>query len=76
MPDKDLYVDICPFTYIGSTLGNALYSGLSLEDVFRAVESVEAFREGKRMTQDQAVELFDAAVSARIRTQEIKEKKT
>ena len=69
----DFYID--PFSYIGSTLGNALYSGLTLEDVVLACATIEIEREGDtkiaRKIAREIFERFDNAVSASIRLKEL-----
>lgn len=56
-PQDDFHID--PFMYAGSTLGNALFSGLDLEEVFSCARQAASF------------EAFDAAVSATIRLKEL-----
>lgn len=56
-PQEDFHID--PFMYAGSTLGNALFSGLDLEEVFSCARQAASF------------EAFDAAVSATIRLKEL-----
>lgn len=51
--------EIQPYMYAGSTLGNALYSQLNLEEVFSCVRQAQSF------------EGFDAAVSATIALKEL-----
>lgn len=57
MTHDDFQID--PFMYAGSTLGNALFSGLTLEEVFSCAKQASSFEE------------FDAAVSATIRLKDL-----
>lgn len=64
-PDIDF--DIDPFTHLGSTLGNAYHSGLSLEDVYNALLVSEDERAFDEKITETIFERFDNSVSATIR---------
>ncbi|QJA43082.1 hypothetical protein [Phaeobacter phage MD18] len=64
-PDIDF--DIDPFTFLGSTLGNAFHSGLSLEDVYGALLVSENERVFDEKINETIFERFDNSVSATIR---------
>lgn len=57
--------EVEPMKYVGSTVGNAFFSGLTMEQLFECV----------CIADDEATpEAIDAAVSARIRMNELMEK--
>jgi len=68
--------EINPFTYVGSTIGNAFHSGLSLEDVYAALLVAEHARAFDNNVNDLIFERFDNAVSATIRLKEITKEST
>ncbi|AMO44191.1 hypothetical protein DSS3P8_133 [Roseobacter phage DSS3P8] len=68
--------EIHPFTYVGSTIGNAFHSGLSLEDVYAALLVAEDARAFDNNVNELIFERFDNAVSATIRLKEITKEST
>jgi hypothetical protein len=69
MTHADFEID--PFTYLGSTLGNALYSGLTLEDVFQALTTADSERKQHPRLAAVIHERFDNAVCATIALKKI-----
>lgn len=67
-PDIDFEID--PFTYVGSTIGNAFHSGLTLEEVYNALRVAEDERMFDRKVEEAIFARFDDAVSASITLKE------
>jgi uncharacterized protein YciU (UPF0263 family) len=67
----DIDFEIDPFTYIGSTIGNAVHSGLSLDDVYNALLVAEHAREFDSLINARIFEVFDGAITSTINLHEI-----
>lgn len=66
--------DTDPFAYVGSTIGNAHDSGLTIKDLLIAVKTAWAEYESGSCSNPFAC--FDQAVAASIRIHELRERKT